>query len=192
MALFYVGYVLVVSSTIAFILAILTPRWIYPNVTSVSPSANASNYQGIFFVNLIANNNTCSDWILTYKDSIANCRPPYAVACAALSIVASSLSIILLWLAGGYLYIRRRRLAPHFVTFLAGLTLFIFFTTAVIWIVMLTMNRDGDMKIYRDNIGFSLWIAVGASGGYLLAFILFVLYRIDIGHRSSSHDLYSA
>jgi hypothetical protein len=49
----------------------------------------------------------------------------YAVACAALSIAASSLSIILLWLAGGYLYIRRRRLAPTFVLALAALTLLI-------------------------------------------------------------------
>ncbi|CAF4024150.1 unnamed protein product, partial [Rotaria sp. Silwood1] len=50
----------------------------------------------------------------------------YAVACASLAIVASSLSIILLWLAGGYLYIRRRRLAPTFVTIIALLTLLIF------------------------------------------------------------------
>lgn len=49
----------------------------------------------------------------------------YAVACAALSIIASALSVILLWLAGGYLYIRRRRLAPHFVSVLAALTMLI-------------------------------------------------------------------
>ena len=49
----------------------------------------------------------------------------YAVACASLAIVASSLSIILLWLAGGYLYVRRRRLARHFVTIIAFLTLLI-------------------------------------------------------------------
>ena len=49
----------------------------------------------------------------------------YAVACAALSIIASSLSVILLWLGSGYLYIRRRRLVPHFVTFIAAWTLLI-------------------------------------------------------------------
>ncbi len=117
-----------------------------------------------------------------------------------MAIIASSLSIILLWLAGGYLYVRRRRLAPHFVTFLAALTLlickstsffmsFIFliktlvFISAIIWVVMLTMNRDTNSKILRQSIGFSTWIAVGASGGYLLTFILFVLYRIDLNHR---------
>ena len=49
----------------------------------------------------------------------------YAVACASLAIIGSSLSILLLWLAGAYLYIRRRRLAPHFVSVLAGLTMLI-------------------------------------------------------------------
>ena len=49
----------------------------------------------------------------------------YAVACASLSIIASSLSVILLWLAGGYLYVRRQRLAPNFVTIIAALTLLI-------------------------------------------------------------------
>ncbi|CAF1644806.1 unnamed protein product, partial [Didymodactylos carnosus] len=49
----------------------------------------------------------------------------YAIACASLAIAASSLSIILLWLAGAYLYIRRRRLAIHFVSLLAALTMFI-------------------------------------------------------------------
>ena len=145
MALFFVGYLLAVASTVAFIVAILTPKWIYPNnlpVSDANPASPAeSNYQGIFYVDQGFANNTCRDWILTPKDSVNSCRPSmftfwyyfskrsfclaYAVACASLAIVASSLSIILLWLAGAYLYIRRRRLAPHFVTFLAALTLLI-------------------------------------------------------------------
>jgi hypothetical protein len=48
---------------------------------------------------------------------------------------------------------------------------------------MIVMNRDINGIIRRQNIGFSTWIAVGSSGGYLLAFILFLLYRIDLGHR---------
>lgn len=147
MALFYVGYLFAVSSTIAFILAILTPEWIYPNTAVVGAIGLSKSYRGIFSVDYGFQNGTCRDWILTYKDSIASCRPrkssknsgnifhysffstetilAYAVACAALSIVASSLSIILLWLAGGYLYVRRRRLAPNFVLVLAALTLLI-------------------------------------------------------------------
>jgi len=70
---------------------------------------------------------------------------------------------------------------------------FVVFTSAVIWVVMITMNRDSNSQIRRENIGFSTWIAVGASGGYLLTFILFVLYRIDLGHRRylKEVDMYS-
>ncbi len=45
---------------------------------------------------------------------------------------------------------------------------------------MITMNRDVNSKILRENIGFSTWIAVGASGGYFLAFIAFILYRFTL------------
>ncbi|CAF4967269.1 unnamed protein product, partial [Rotaria socialis] len=47
MALFFVGYLIAVSSTIAFIVAILTPKWIYPN-SLTSPSE--TNFRGIFYV----------------------------------------------------------------------------------------------------------------------------------------------
>jgi len=45
---------------------------------------------------------------------------------------------------------------------------------------MITENRDENSKILRENIGFATWIAVGSSGGYLLAFISFILYRINL------------
>ena len=48
---------------------------------------------------------------------------------------------------------------------------------------MITMNRDVNLRIARENIGFSTWIAVGASGGYLLAFITFILYRLNLSRR---------
>ncbi|UJR13465.1 hypothetical protein I4U23_000479 [Adineta vaga] len=187
MALFFVGYLITVTSTIAFIVAILTPRWIYPNtlpVSNTNPSSpNISNYRGIFYVDAGFPNGTCRDWILLYQDSVAACRPTYAIACASLAIAGASLSIILLWLVGGYLYIRRRRLAPNCVLSIALLTLFVFWISVVIWVVMITMNRDENLKIRRENIGFSTWIAVGASGGYLLAFIVFILYRIQVSRR---------
>ncbi|CAF3628301.1 unnamed protein product [Rotaria socialis] len=149
MTLFFVGYLIAVTSTIAFIVVILTPKWIYPNNLPVDAnnlaSPNERNYRGIFYVD---------------EDSVDSCRPPYIVACASLAIIALSLPIILLWLAGGYLYIRRRRLMP----------------IAVIWIVMITMNRDINLKNRCENIGFSTWITVGGSGGYLLTFISFTLY----------------
>jgi hypothetical protein len=45
------------------------------------------------------------------------------------------------------------------------------------------MNRDTNSKLRRENIGFSTWIAVGATGGYLLAFVSFILYRFDLSRR---------
>ena len=79
MALFYVGYLIIVSSTVAFILAILTPRWIYPVdptlIGSNSALVNDSSYRGIFYVDAGYPNGTCRDWILNNKDSIAPCRP---------------------------------------------------------------------------------------------------------------------
>jgi len=45
---------------------------------------------------------------------------------------------------------------------------------------MITENRDPNSHILVGNIGFSTWIAVGSSGGYLLAFISFILYRINL------------
>lgn len=54
-------------------------------------------------------------------------------------------------------------------------------TSSVVWVVMLTMNRDEKLlRIRRENIGFSLWIAVGASGGFFLAFVSFLLYRFTL------------
>ncbi|CAF3816559.1 unnamed protein product [Rotaria sordida] len=192
MALFFIGYLISVTSTIAFIVAILTPKWIYPNnfpVDTNNPtSPSETNYRGIFYVDAGYPNGTCRDWILMYKDSVASCRPTYAIACASLAIIASSLSVILLWLAGAYLYIRRQRLAPLFVTIITLLTFLIFWISAVIWVVMITMNRDVNAKMRRENIGFSTWIAVGASGGYLLAFIAFILYRIALNRRRPLKD----
>jgi len=79
MALFFVGYLIAVSSTIAFIVAILTPKWIYPNTLPVNATSLASpsesNFRGIFYVDEGFPNATCRDWILLYKDSVATCRP---------------------------------------------------------------------------------------------------------------------
>ena len=79
MALFLVGYLIAVNSTVAFILAILIPKWIYPNTLPVDGTNLASpietNYRGIFYVDLSSPSFQCRDWILTYKDSIAACRP---------------------------------------------------------------------------------------------------------------------
>jgi len=79
MALFFVGYLIATTSTIAFIVAILIPQWIYPNnlpVTLLIPSSpNSTDYRGIFYVDYGYPNGTCRDYILIYKDSVSTCRP---------------------------------------------------------------------------------------------------------------------
>jgi hypothetical protein len=78
MALFFVGYLIAVTSTVAFIVAILTPIWIYPNTQSSNPndtsSSNVTSYQGIFYVDAGYLNGTCRGWILLYSDSVSTCR----------------------------------------------------------------------------------------------------------------------
>lgn len=101
---FFVGYFFFVASTIAFIVAILTPFWII--------KANP-DYRGIFEVcdkvENSAQKRQCS-YILTYSDEefIKVNRFDYAVACASLSIAASSLSIILLVVAGLHMCLKHK------------------------------------------------------------------------------------
>ena len=80
MALFYIGYMILVTSTVAFIVAILTPRWIYPqqgsNLNRTDNSTFvAESYRGIFYVDEGLADGTCRGWILLYSNSVATCRP---------------------------------------------------------------------------------------------------------------------
>jgi hypothetical protein len=42
---------------------------------------------------------------------------------------------------------------------------------------MLVMNLDQNSHIKVEQIGWSLWIAIGCSGGYLSSFVLFCIHR---------------
>lgn len=101
---FCVGYFFFVASSLAFIVAILTPFWII--------KANP-DYRGIFEICQKIDNNPkirqCS-YILTSSDEvfIKSNRFDYAVACASLSIAASSLSIILLLIAGLHMSVKHK------------------------------------------------------------------------------------
>lgn len=53
--------------------------------------------------------------------------------------------------------------------------------TVVVWVVMLAKNLDQNNVITIYQIGWSLWLAVASTGGYLLALVLFCIHRIDIG-----------
>jgi len=66
--------------------------------------------------------------------------------------------------------------------------IFLVWLSAIIWIVMITENRDPNSHILVGNIGFSTWIAVGSSGGYLLAFISFILHRVNLKRQRYGND----
>lgn len=56
---------------------------------------------------------------------------------------------------------------------------------------MLAKNLDANNTIERSSIGWSLWAAVGSTGGYLISLVLFCMHRIDLGtfsSKSSSGD----
>ena len=154
----------------------------------------------------------------------------YAIACASLAIIASSLAIIYVWISGLYMCIKSRFLQLRVTELLIGGTLligklflnkfyvkayfinfqgrrikcsffFFFFPfllisdciTVVIWVVMLAKNLDGNNVITTNQIGWSLWLAVGSTGGFLLALVLFCIHRIDIGASpySKRHENYA-
>ncbi|CAF0822436.1 unnamed protein product [Brachionus calyciflorus] len=180
---FFVGFFFFVASTIAFIVAILTPFWIIKS----NPF-----YRGIFEVceRKVATQSeirSCG-YILTYSDNlfIKMNRYDYAIACASLSIAAASLSIILLWVSGLHMCLKDklneyRTIRLRLVEILIAGTLLIDFLTIIIWVVMLAKNLDSNNVITTNEIGWSLWLAVGSTGGYLISLVLFCIHRIDLG-----------
>jgi hypothetical protein len=46
---------------------------------------------------------------------------------------------------------------------------------------MLAKNLDTNNVITVSQIGWSLWLAVASTGGFLLALIFFCIHRIDLG-----------
>ena len=46
---------------------------------------------------------------------------------------------------------------------------------------MLAKNLDVNNVITTSQIGWSLWLAVGSTGGFLLSLVLYCIHRIDIG-----------
>lgn len=46
---------------------------------------------------------------------------------------------------------------------------------------MLAKNLDANNVITTNQIGWSLWLAVSSTGGFLIALVFFCIHRIDIG-----------
>lgn len=170
---------MLVASTILFIVSIMTREWIIKDEI----------VRGIFEVcataeNALVDKNAIScSYILTASDSafVKKFRSDYTIACSSLAIVASSLGIIFIWIAGIYMCVQKEFAKKIITSLVIAGTLLIDCITIVIWIVMLAENLDSNNVITRSQIGNSLWMAVGATGGYLIALVLFCMHRIDLG-----------
>jgi len=167
-----------VTSTIGFIISILTPYWIIKD----SP-----RYRGIFEVCDSTSTNmedirSCQ-YILLYNDRTATngYRSDYTVACSSLSIIAASLAVIYLWVGGLFVCVKNKFAQLRISEALIAGTLLIDCTTVVVWVVMLAKNLDQNNVITVYQIGWSLWLAVASTGGFLVALVLFCIHRIDIG-----------
>ena len=49
--------------------------------------------------------------------------------------------------------------------------------TLVVWVVMLAENSTKLSPIKTNQIGWSLWVAVASTGGYLISLVLFCTAR---------------
>jgi hypothetical protein len=70
--------------------------------------------------------------------------------------------------------------------------LFLDALTIIVWVVMLAKNLDSNNLITTNQIGWSLWLAVGSTGGFLIALVFFCIHRIDLsaslGKRSGTYN----
>lgn len=175
--IFYLGFFMFVMSSVGFIISILLPYWIVKD---------GPRYRGIFEVcdstTADMNDIRACQYILTYNNRTSGqYRPEYAVACASLSIIASALSVIFIWVAGLFLCVKNRFAQLRISESLIAGTLLIDCLTVVIWVVMLAKNLDSNNVITVYQIGWALWLAVACTGGFLLSLVLFCIHRIDIG-----------
>ena len=122
---FFVGYFWLVTSTVAFIIAAITPFWILksgPTIRGIfeacdevagsnglntcgyllTPSSNAliTSYRTGFNDSFIPNSHSL--WLIFIIID-------YAIACASLSIAAGALAIMQLWLAGIHSCLKTKR-----------------------------------------------------------------------------------
>lgn len=117
----------------------------------------------------------------------------FATASAALAIACAGLSIIAIWSSGFYFQARRRskrHLCPLFCISLLILITCKFIkrkssmdwfvcsvvcTSFIVWILLISETLQLGVAIDRSIFGWPMWLAVGASGGYLMAFLTMIL-----------------
>ncbi|CAF1133910.1 unnamed protein product [Rotaria sordida] len=180
--LFLIGFAWHVAASFAFLLAILTPNWAtYQVVTSLG---NITIQDGIFYVCEYVL--TTSIYETTRCVSIIDIDPsnntleilkyPLSMASAALAISCAGLSIIALWLSG--IYFNRRTRDKYTQCFLISVSIAVlvsFLTSIAVWILVISEVLALGQRAERSVFRWPMWLAVGASGGYLMAFITMIL-----------------
>jgi hypothetical protein len=56
---------------------------------------------------------------------------------------------------------------------------------------MLAKNLDSNNVITTNQIGWSLWLAVSSTGGFLVSLVMFCIHRIDVGATYGKRNAYN-
>ncbi|CAM2723565.1 unnamed protein product [Rotaria socialis] len=179
------------AASFAFVLAILTPNWL--SFTRSGSTSNITVERGVFYVcNWLPNSNAYkSTQCLSIIEQTSSNEPNtwlygFGIACASLAIACAGLSIIVLWLSGIYFQIRRRtRKTLCFLLCITLLTLINFCTSAAVWILLISETLKLGIAIDRYMFGWPMWLAVGATGGYLMSLITMTFSFCAISRRKN-------
>jgi len=174
MSLVLHGHHVLLIATLAFVAAVLTPNWftslnngIKINVFQIC--TNSSPLQSCpWTLTLPSNNPFAGEIKIIYPILIAS----FALACAGVSLIG---------LLIGSSYIQQHTSDNDsrcllVLTSLATLASFLF--SCGVWTIMLTTNFQqvfGISDIRLQEFGFSFWINIGASSGYLYAFFIYLI-----------------
>ncbi|CAF1930951.1 unnamed protein product [Rotaria magnacalcarata] len=179
---FLIGFGWHVAASFAFLVAILSPNWIAFQLTTSSDNTNVQ--RGIFYVCELLSKTSIYE--LIQCTSVIDVDPvniqketwkyKLGIASAALAISCAGLSLIVLWLSG-INFNRRKRdsITQCFLSTICILLFVTFCTSVAIWILLiaeiLSIGQKAETSIFR----WPMWLAIGASGGFLMGFISMVL-----------------
>lgn len=191
---FLVAFAWLVAASFGFLLAILSPAWVQTSAKLANRTFDARI--GIFHIcefvdgNATYQTHRCVS-LNNFKvfDNISSTLSDLALACAAIAIGCASLSVIAVWCSGIFFHMRRR--TKHTQCFLMTFSLFIlliFLASAAVWIIVISATTYFTSPINSSMFNWPMWLAVGASGGYLMAFffMLFSFCAVCCGRRKKT------
>ncbi|CAF0759040.1 unnamed protein product [Adineta ricciae] len=193
---FLIAFAWHVAASFAFVLAILTYNWITVQILPVS--ANLFLQQGVFYVCTLTGKN--STYTNTQCASIIGIDPAInstgrwdyniGTASASVAIACAGLSVIIFWLCGIYFNIHRKRKCRLCLLVFISILLFITFCASfVVWILEISETLVIGYKVDRSVINWPLWLAVGSTGGYLMAFVTTLIHLCSIMCRRRDREV---